>query len=111
MPCDQVRTTTVDVEKMDGPLLIEALRLLGYQASKSGTAIVFYRENSPNRHRYEDGKIIFSGNVAETLKGEWVSQIKQSYSGEVVKATAARFGWELKKNPLNKFSYTAIRRG
>mgnify|MGYP001601134242 CR=1 FL=1 len=110
MPCDQVRTTTVDVEKMDGPLLIEALRLLGYQAGKQGTAIEFFTATSRNRHRYENGRLTFA-NMEAAEQATTINQIKQAYSGEVVKATAARFGWELKKNPLNKFSYTAIRKG
>lgn len=111
MPCDQVRTTTVDVEKMDGPLLIEALRLLGYQTGKDGNAIAFMCPPGTIKHRYENGKLILSGSMSTTQQGDMVNTIKQAYSGEVVKATAARFGWELKKNPLNKFSYTAIRKG
>lgn len=111
MPCDQVRQTTVDIEKMDGPLLIEALRILGYQAGKDGNAIVFFTVLGSSKHRYENGKLTISGNIEPAQQSTMINLIKQAYSGEVVKATAARFGWELKKNPLKKFSYTAVRRG
>lgn len=110
MPCDQQRTTVVDIAKLDLPLLPGALQALGYKTILNGEEVIFWKEGSP-RHRYADGKITFSGNVAETMREEWTGKIKQAYSGEVVKATAARFGWELKKNPLKEFTYTATRRG
>ena len=103
MPCDQISYTTVDIDKMDGPLLVEALHALGYTPTRNGAAIQF------GPHRYEAGRLTFR-NMNESAQQALVNQIKQAYSTEVVKATAVRFGWALKPTTKNKFAFTATRR-
>lgn len=108
MPCDQVRTTIVDIAKLDGALLQAALRSLGYEVSMQGEEILFKDLPTWRTHRYANGKLYLSG-VVETDR--LTNRIKQAYSTEVVKATAKRFGWTLKQDAKNQNKFNAIRRG
>lgn len=108
MPCDTVRTTLVEVEKMDGPLLQAALRSLGYQVSVQGQAILFSMPSALGVNRYENGRMMISNVYDQTT---FVNTIKQAYSTEVVKSTAKRFGWALKQDAKQTNKFSAIRRG
>lgn len=93
---------------MDKPLLLAALKALGYEVTEQGNAILFSASGSYRVHRYENGKLVLQ-NVNDSTA--FANEIKQAYSREVVKSTAARFGWNVKQNPLNKNSFVVQRRG
>lgn len=109
MPCDQVRTTVIEVEKLDKSVLTKALQALGYDVSEAGEALLFSTKSSRFVHRYEAGRFTLS-NIGQN-EAAWINNIKQAYSVEAVKTAAARFGWNLKPNVKNQYAFTASRRG
>lgn len=81
MPCDSVRTTTVDLSKVNPDVLKAAMDALGigsYTVVKGKVSFVDY-----------------SGRVTE-------QRIKQEYSKQVVLSQAKRFGWAVKTQPDGK---------
>lgn len=111
MPCDQIRTTIVEMQNLDGPLLLAALQALGYAANQQGNAILFSEPGSYRIHRYEGGRLTIAEALSTEQQTVFANRIKQAYSGQVVRATAARFGWQLKQNPQNQSAFIATRRG
>ena len=99
MPCDQLRTSEVDLGKIsDKALLLKALGALGYQARLVGAEIVFGSSyNGGTVHA--DGRVTLTG-AAASLE---VNQIKRAYSTEAVKIAAKKFGWSVSSLGQNKF--------
>lgn len=104
MPCFTVRTTTVDltaIGKIDPLLLARAFTAMGHAATLSGDYITFPGGTYSTR----TGKI--EGNP-RTIGGDFQAQVKRAYSGEVVKATAKKYGWSLKE--VTPFEYAITKR-
>jgi hypothetical protein len=89
MPCDSVRTSTIDIGKMQPDLARLALEALGLA----------------NRVTYNNGILTAVGvRIDDTLR----DKIKQSYAAEVVKATAKRYGWTTRQTA--PFKYEIVKR-
>lgn len=102
MPCDQVRVSSVDMQRMDLALLVKALEGLGHRVRVDEGVVSF------DRHTYANGKLSLY-NVSEREQADVVNRIKRAYAGEVVKSVSKKYGWNLKSNAANK--YVAQRRG
>ena len=104
MPCDSIRSTDIDLGKSDGGLIHAALKEMGLnpQAYTKGGIIYFNGGEFDTR----DNVLTLRGsNVQERTR-----ELKQAYSGEVVKSQAKRFGWALKQSNENKYEYTVTKR-
>ena len=88
MPCDQIRTVTLNIGKCDKTLLSAAMQELGYATGWT------YNEQSQT--------ILIKGRTAGNVE---VNQIKQAYSRQVIQSQAQRFGWKLLKQEGNQFTY------
>lgn len=91
MPCDTIRTVTVDIGKVDPGLIDAAIKSLGLSGSVS----------------YSNNRLNISGNLSES---EITNKVKQAYSAEVVKSQAKKLGWQLKPHPTTPFKYQIIKR-
>jgi hypothetical protein len=96
MPCDQVITNTVDMPKMQPDLLLRGLKDLGARNVRNiGSAIYF--TTATGDYRLTSGVLVgLDGQDARTV-GQQADALKVAYSTNVVKATAARAGWNLKQ--------------
>ncbi len=93
MPCDQSRTIGVSLEKCDATLMHDALAEMGLAPRRHGSLIYFGRGES----------IDTATGKAQLSAGRDIASIKQGYSRQVVKATAKRYGWQVKETEQNKF--------
>lgn len=103
MPCDSIRTNSVDLSsigRIDLKLLAAALNALGLGAAVQTDGTIQGRNVY-----YGGGQLTLSGYTATQIK---LDQVKQAYSAEVVKSTAKRFGWTLKQ--VEPFKYQVIKR-
>jgi hypothetical protein len=114
MPCDTIRKTTVLVTGMHKQILVDGLLAAGFDArlTESGQ-VVFCKRGSYLYHTYADGKLEING-VGSAVIGQvedFVSEVKRAYSAQVVRATAAKFGWTLKETKTAKgVQFEALRR-
>lgn len=91
MPCDSIITNRVDLGKVNLDLLTKAMTALGVSASQ---------------WRYDGAQVIIQGArwaMSSSVANLTQAQIKQAYSTEVVKHTAASKGWQLKQVAPNKY--------
>ncbi len=103
MPCDTIRTTSVDLSsigKIDVELLARGLNALGLGATVQTDGTIAGRNVS-----YSGGRLELSGYSAGRVT---LDQVKQAYSAEVVKRTANRYGWTLKQTAA--FKYEVVKR-
>jgi hypothetical protein len=96
VPCDSITTIGVELGKADPGLMAQALRELGHEVTASGTRLYFGRASVMDT---ATGK-------TELEKGITVAEIKQAYAAQTVKATAKRYGWQLKEVSKFKFEIT-----
>ena len=109
IPCYEVNTVTVDLKAADWAILKNSLKAKDSEFEqvsineRSKTASAFHR-------RYgwvtvEDGTVTVEGSQRAGV--EAANAINRGYSRQVLKATAARFGWALKQTPgTNQFVAT-----
>ena len=99
MPCDQVRTTTVSLDKIkveSVDLLVEALESLGYTVErKAGRLVARHAERGTFEYDHA------SGNVKQTTRygqsATDITDVKVAYSKKVVARVATRFGWKVEQ--------------
>ena len=84
MPCDEVRTVTLDLPNLDKATMQEALEALGYQAAVS----------------YQEGKLVSRIPLTE----DRVKKIKREYSRQAVKKIAKKRKWTLTENDETHFT-------
>jgi len=96
MPCDTLRTTTVDLGKVDPTILTDALNRMGLNAQLSPNGYI--RFDGGSYHRIT-GELTLSGSNTAAR----TSEIKQGYSAQVVRSQAKRFGWQVKETGKNQF--------
>lgn len=104
MPCDTISRMFVDVGKMDPATVMRALQAEGMNPTLSEDGRHVYWPN----HEYDadEGTVRASGRYINEQKE--ISKIKTSYSSQVVRDQAKKFGWTLKATGKNKF--TVIKR-
>lgn len=100
MPCDTIQTVGVDLGKVDPGLLTLALTELGLNPQKNGNRITFYGGSYDTTTKTAT---LSSSRMAGTNAEELTAKIKRAYSAEVVKATAKRYGWQIKETEPYKF--------
>lgn len=104
MPCDSLRLNSVDLSalgRIDPNLLVLAFQALGLGGRLSA---------DKSRIDLNNGSYTFATGKLDTY-ARWnhsLDEVKQAYSAEVVKATAKRFGWQLKE--VSQFKYQVIKR-
>lgn len=78
-----------------------ALKEMGHaNATLTGTRVYF------GRGEYVDT----ATGQSQLAPGRDANEIKRAYSAQVVQATAKKFGWQVKQNPLDKWKYQIIKR-
>ena len=96
MPCDTIRTTTVELgSSTNTELLLAALNELGLSAYRQSATIIRF-----GRGEFFDAT---TGRL-EVATSRDVNEIKRAYSNQVVLAQAKKFGWQLKKVAQNKYA-------
>lgn len=101
MPCDTIRTNSVDlasIGRIDADLLASALNQLGIRCTVGSTGTVKYISGS--NVNWQPGQDL---NLYRGASGISLDQVKQAYSAEVIKSTAKRYGWTLKQTAQFKF--------
>lgn len=85
MPCDQIRLTQVALDRVDPGHMTAALTALGLspRLEQDGKTIRFGRGETIN----------CSTGQSQLAANRDVNEIKRAYSGQVVQATAKKFGW------------------
>ena len=104
MPCNTVITNTVTFTNpnMDFNLMEAALRaMFGARVVRYGNVFDFVVEGRPVS--FANGRLTSS--LSEERLQELTGQMKQTYGKEVVKFAAKRFGWALKFEGTDPFSF------
>jgi hypothetical protein len=92
MPCDTISETEVEFHQQTDPdLLKKALGALGFRTQQTQQGFTFTNDRTYENGRFENGKFGF------VQRGTSANAIKRGYSEQVVRASAKRFGWELKE--------------
>jgi hypothetical protein len=105
MPCNTVQTTTVGLEKADLDILVKAFGSLGFEPVRDRGVLHLYRAG---RYigTFERG-VMTSPEVLSDWTAGQIKQLKKAYAGEVIKATASRFGWTMTvPQTVGKFTLT-----
>lgn len=104
MPCDQVRTVTVDLNAADMPAFREGLKQLGLNYSEGEVLIIHNPERLSGKllvaeynPKTKQLTVTSSAYASEAKKSEFINQIKRAYSTGVVFTQAQKFGWEIKQ--------------
>ncbi len=109
MPCYEVNTVTVDLKAADWAILKNALKAKDSEfeqvsindRTKSATA--FHR--TYGWVTIEDGTVTVEGSQRNGVNA--ANAINRAYSRQVLKATAAKYGWAVKQTPgTNQFVAT-----
>jgi hypothetical protein len=95
MPCNTMQMTTVDIGKVDHKIFMLAMANLGLNPRLQGDSIYFQN----GIYSIADKRLELRGSDIEMRTAE----MKRAYSGEVVKSTAKKFGWQVKELGANKF--------
>ena len=101
MPCDQVRTTTLALGKVDAGMMKAALQALGFTRIELHAERLSFSHGTRScagRLDLRTGRLTMTGNqpLAE-------NEVRRAYSTEVVRATARRFGWTLTQTAAGQF--------
>jgi hypothetical protein len=93
MPCWTVTTTKLELKNANLIFLKKALERLGYHVFERGGILTW--ENG----EYRNGNLTMRGANGEA-EGK---KIRQAYSGEIVRAQAARMGWKVQQKGPNRY--------
>jgi hypothetical protein len=103
MPCNSIQTSSVNLElKVENKsFLLAALKSLDYSAAEIGETVTFATRQGV-RGVFANGKLTVTGRYGAAEQFD-TNPIKVAYSHQVLKASAKRFGWTLKKTSENKY--------
>ena len=94
MPCDTISETEIEFgQHTDPELLKKAMTSLGFQVNATERVNDF---TFANFNTYESGSFV-SGKFSFNQSSTESNTIKRAYSEQVVRASAKRFGWDLKE--------------
>lgn len=109
MPCDQIQIVSVEwsLKATDLNLLAAALIATGKTTARVvGSRIVF------DGGVFENGRFTYQSTywarVSQADAAREVAKLKQAYGAETVKATAKKWGWQIKETA--PFEYEVIKR-
>ncbi len=114
MPCDQIQIVSVEwsMKSTDLALLTAALNALGKEAVlDKGSALVSPRIRFAGGV-FQDGKFKYTSTyyarISQQQAAQEVAKLKQAYGAEAVKATAKKWGWQIKETA--PFEYEVVKR-
>lgn len=108
MPCDTISIVSVEwnMKATDLNLLAAALNALGKSAQVVGNKVVF------SGGVFENGRFTYQSTyfarVSQQQAAAEVAKLKQAYGAEAVKATAKKWGWQIKETA--PFQYEVMKR-
>jgi hypothetical protein len=109
MPCDEIRTTTVALNRADTTLLRRALEAEGWSVTETESRILYTRvvNGCTIRVSYDGSDLSISapGDVGLDRSAA-INAVKRAYSAQVVQAASARFGWRVKQQSPTRFTVT-----
>ena len=97
MPCDQIRTNTIDVPQMNPGLLDKALRALG------ATSIVVTRLGTSATIDGVNFRITGGRMIVEAGSEHLADRVKVAYSRQTVFHAAKLQGWQVREVKQNVF--------
>jgi hypothetical protein len=108
MPCDQVRTVSVDMSKANIHVLKDALEKMGYRVEERMESLYLYDKNGyTQRGSYVGGKLTFNASGWE--KTPDINDVRRNYAAAAVEATQKKFSlWNVTKQSESKYT---LRRG
>lgn len=86
MPCFTIKTTTVNVGKMDLGILQAGLEGAGYTVRQEGAALIFSARGSYQYHEYRDGALSLRGDQADAT----ANSVKRAYAAQCVRQSLGR---------------------
>ena len=89
MPCNQDRTTQLEVEGANVETMASALRVLGFDAVVQGQTIALKKDGVAGLWR--NGQLRMNGSVNVAA-----NDVRRAYSRESIVQTAKRQGWALR---------------
>lgn len=101
MPCDQIRTTPVNlaVGNKNPKLLKQALESMGYTVGFQTGGLYFYGKNKETGEytngEYADGEL--TQEVRQGSKPIDINKVKKAYAVTVVHEKAKKWGWKITK--------------
>lgn len=107
MPCDTISTMGIDLGKVDPELLFKALQALNLSPVKYEQMGRITWDNGYYDLQTKQATIRTSAMQGEGSVESVTASIKRAYSAEVVKATAKKYGWQLKQTA--EFKYQVIK--
>lgn len=100
MPCEEIRTISLQLEAADRDLLRKAITSLGYQVALDANGrLTFWTPNGVGGV-YRDRITVPEGDVG------LVNRIKAAYSREVIQHASATFGWRLHQTSAQQLTLT-----
>lgn len=102
MPCDQVRTHVVNLQKADLDRLAESLRVAGYTVTRINAATIEGRGIRANKGSVEIVYSVGRLNVKSFSYGDPVAianDVKAGYAAECVKFAMEQTGWSVEFAP------------
>lgn len=108
MPCNEVRTTSVALERADRDLLTRALQSDKWQVLADGDLLRFTRYDIATGYvsgQYDGHNLLLrtQAGLSAKAEAEVINSIKRSYSAQVVSAATARFGWRVQSTDNRRF--------
>jgi hypothetical protein len=103
MPCDQIRTTTVDFGHANIQMLIKAMEKLGWKVHEQSENM-FRATKGQFTTTFRNGQFTTeSSGYQDTSSAIDTSELKREVSRQSVSHAAQRFGWSIKQINENKF--------
>lgn len=102
MPCDAIRLVNLDAGKMPPEILLRGLIADGHAATLNGRLVSWTQNGIAMSYDATTGKLEVQKRSWDKVSDEIVSGVKQSFSRQLVRDQAKRFGWTLKQEG-NKF--------
>lgn len=113
MPCDQLRTTKIDLSVADLAVFKAGLEAAGYTVGEYGSAIMITKDNALyGSFESDTGKMTYPGIVSKAAIQDRQNEMQRAYSQGVVQTQAVRFGWTVKegKSRAGNVQYEVQRR-
>lgn len=107
MPCNMIRTSTINLAKADQATLAKALEGLGLTTFNGYGGRLIFRSQYGYGGSLQGGQLTFD-NAVRTRDGQPLTEalVKQAYAGQVVKQAAQKFGWKLQEKGPGQFTAT-----
>ena len=109
MPCDEIRTTTVALNRADATLLRRALEAEGWTVAQAEGRLTITRvmNGCTVRGSYDGSELTISAPGYVGLdRAKTINAIRRAYSAQVVQAASARFGWRVRQQSPTRFAVT-----